>query len=85
VGLVIQTLGVYSHDGQIGTITLDDDGELSGDNAATQSIVDARLDAHEDPQDAYDSINGMNNGYVWATDDLEHGGDPWAETAEAGG
>jgi hypothetical protein len=57
------SLDLCDENGVIGTITLLG-GTLSGDNAAAESIVRARLHKMS-PAAAFRSLATYNNGYIW--------------------
>ena len=59
-----ERLTVSDREGVLGTITLDGD-RLVGSNEAVQAIADARMNRGLSAAEAFASLDGWSNGYVW--------------------
>jgi hypothetical protein len=65
------TLTVSDREGLLGTITLDGD-RLVGSNEVMQEIADSRVNRGLSAVEAFASLDGWSNGYVW----VEAAGEP---------
>jgi hypothetical protein len=60
------TLRVFDAQGQLGTITLDG-GRLTGSTRSIQVMADSAVrKAGGDAAEAFRTLDGWSNGYVWA-------------------